>query len=105
VRGYLIDRLAVGGPELRALAGLLDQKDDSVRRAVVLALGEIGPTQLRRAERDALIARLEDLYRNAPGPGLHGAAGWLLRRWHQDKKVQEMDDSLATGKIEGERRW
>jgi eukaryotic-like serine/threonine-protein kinase len=45
------------------------------------------------------------LYRDDPDPGIHGAAGWLLRRWGYGDEVRQIDQELATGKIEGDRRW
>jgi hypothetical protein len=43
-----------------------------------LCLGEFDTTQFPTAERQALIAKLLDLYQNDPDPGLHGAVEWLL---------------------------
>jgi formylglycine-generating enzyme required for sulfatase activity len=45
------------------------------------------------------------LYRDNSDPGLHGAAGWLLRHWGQRAKVEEIDRELATGNVEGQRQW
>ncbi len=47
----------------------------------------------------ALIARLLELYRNDPDPGLHGAAEWLLRQkgWDQRSKPEEIDAQLQVG--------
>ncbi|MGA2033479.1 MAG: SUMF1/EgtB/PvdO family nonheme iron enzyme, partial [Thermoguttaceae bacterium] len=52
--------------------------------------------QFPEAERQPLIARLLDLYRNDPDPGLHGAAEWLLRQegWDQGAKLAEIDAQL-----------
>src|SRR5262249_29379938 len=38
-------------------------------------------------------------------PGIHGAVGWLLRRWGRGQQVDEMDRARATGKPDGDRRW
>jgi formylglycine-generating enzyme required for sulfatase activity len=105
VRSYLIDRLGAV-VEARPLAGALErQREDSLRRALVLALGEIGPDRLPPAEREPLIPRFVELYREDPDPGLHGATGWLLRQWGQQAKLQEVEQRLRTGKPEGQRRW
>jgi formylglycine-generating enzyme required for sulfatase activity len=107
-RSYLIDRLGPGGVEARALIDHLSpgrEPDVSARRALLLALGEFDSQQLLPAEREAFSPRLLALYRDDPDPGVHGAAGWLLRHWGQQAKVAEIDRGLATGKVEGNRGW
>jgi formylglycine-generating enzyme required for sulfatase activity len=44
------------------------------------------------------------LYRDDPDPGIHGAAGWLLRHWGQQAKVEAIDRELATGQV-GPGQW
>ncbi|HKI31191.1 MAG TPA: SUMF1/EgtB/PvdO family nonheme iron enzyme, partial [Gemmataceae bacterium] len=108
VRSYLIDRLGPGGVEVRAVIARLSperEPDVSARRALLLALGEFDGERLPPAEREALRPRLLELYRDDPDPGTHGAAGWLLRQWGQQEKVEGIDRDLATGKVEGKRQW
>jgi hypothetical protein len=56
------------------------------------------------------------LYRNDPDPGIHGACGWLIRRWQErfsdprvarygQERLKEIDKALATGKVEEKRQW
>lgn len=45
-----------------------------------------------------MTAKLLDLYRSDPDPGIHGAASWLLRMWGQKDKVQEVDKKLAANR-------
>jgi formylglycine-generating enzyme required for sulfatase activity len=107
-RSYLIDRLGPGGVEARALIDRLSperEPDVSARRALLLALGEFDAQQLLPAEREALAPRLLALYRDNPDPGIHGVAGWLLRQWGQQGKVEGIDRELATGQVEGQRQW
>jgi formylglycine-generating enzyme required for sulfatase activity len=108
LRSYLIDRLGPGGAEARALIDHLSperEPDISARRAVLLALAEFDQQQLLPAEREALAPRLVALYRADPDPGIHGAAGWLLRHWGQQAKVEAIDRELATGQVKGNRQW
>jgi formylglycine-generating enzyme required for sulfatase activity len=108
LRSYLIDRLGPGGVESRTLIDRLSperEPDVSARRPVLLALAEFDPQQLLPAEREALAPRLLALYRDDPDPGIHGAAGWLLRQWGQQEKVAAIDRGLATGQVEGQRQW
>jgi len=108
VRSYLIDRLGPGGVEARAVIDRLSPKrvpNVSARRALLLALGEFDQDRMPPAEREALVPRLLELYRDDPDPGTHGAAGWLLRQWGQQAKVEEIDQGMATGEVAGKRRW
>ena len=82
---------------IAALLRRLDEEPDVlIRRALVLCLGEFDATPFPPAQRRTLVAKLLDLYRNDPDPGLHGAAGWLLRRpgWDQGNQCSEIDASL-----------
>ena len=31
-----------------------------------------------------LVRKLQEMYRQDPDPGLHAAAEWLLRQWHEE---------------------
>jgi formylglycine-generating enzyme required for sulfatase activity len=81
------------------------EQDVSIKRAILLSLGEFGLDRLPLVERQHLLPRLEQVYRNDPDPGLHSAAEWLLRHWQADGKLKEIDKELTTGKVEGKRRW
>jgi serine/threonine protein kinase len=108
LRSYVIDRLGPGGVEARVVRDRLSperEPDVSARRAVLLALPEFDPHQLLPAEREALAPCLLEWYRDDPDPGIHGAAGWLLRHWGQLAKVEAIDREQATGQLEGERQW
>jgi serine/threonine protein kinase/formylglycine-generating enzyme required for sulfatase activity len=108
LRSYVIDRLGPGGIEARAMLERLSperEPDVSSRRALLLALGEFGEDRLPRGKREALVPQLLEWYRDDPDPGIHGAAGWLLRQWQQQGKVEAIDWKLAVGKVEGKRRW
>jgi formylglycine-generating enzyme required for sulfatase activity len=106
LRSFLIDRLAAGGVDPKVLWTRFDQEPDvSIKRALLLSLGEFGPDRLPVVERKNLIPRLLDVYRDNPDPGLHGAAEWLLRQWQADAGLEEIDKRVATGKAEGKRQW
>jgi formylglycine-generating enzyme required for sulfatase activity len=107
-RSYLIDRLGPGGAAAQSVSARLSPEQEpevSVRRALLLALGEFDKDRLPLADREALVPRLVGLYRDDPDPGIHGAVGWLLRQWGQEAKVRTIDRELTTGKVEGNRRW
>jgi formylglycine-generating enzyme required for sulfatase activity len=105
VRTYLIERLGPGGVDAAALTGLLEKESAvSVRRALLLALGDFDVGRLLPGQREALIPGLVARYRDDADAGVHAAAGWLVGQWGQAEKVREVDRSLK-GKSAGERRW
>jgi serine/threonine protein kinase/formylglycine-generating enzyme required for sulfatase activity len=115
VRTYLIHRLGPLGADPRAVVRRLDDEPDvTVRRAVLLCLGEFGDRELPAVERQALLPTLWGVYSDDPDPGLHGAAAWLLRRWGQQEQLRKLDAELARRDREvakrgtlspGGRRW
>ncbi len=84
---------------------ILFHPETSIRRALILALGIYGAEGLPSGEREALTARLFDLYREDPDSGIHGAAAWTLRQYGQNEKLKAIDAELARIKERGERRW
>ncbi len=96
LRSYLIHRLAPLGADPSTLIQRLEAEPDvSIRRALLLSLGELGPDQLAQTERDQLLPRIWRLYREEADAGLHGAAEWLLRQWHQDAELKQLNDKWA----------
>jgi formylglycine-generating enzyme required for sulfatase activity len=106
LRSYLIDRVGPGGVDPKVLTTRLEEeKEVSVRRALLLSLGEYGLDRLAQDQRLKLLPRLLQLYRDDPDLGIHGAAEWLLRRWQREEELKKIDQELATGKVEGKRQW
>ena len=73
-----------------------------MRRALILALGTYGTEGLSPGEREPLIGKLLDLYRNDPDAGIHGAAEWTLRQWKQQEKLKELDAELMQAQGPGQ---
>ena len=84
---------------------ILFHPETSMRRALILALGTYGTEGLSPGEREPLIAKLLDLYRNDPDAGIHGAAEWTLRQWKQQEKLKERRCRVEKVKDRGDRRW
>jgi formylglycine-generating enzyme required for sulfatase activity len=85
VRSYLIHRLSPLGADAKAVAQRLREEPDvTIRRALLLALGEFSDDECPRQDREALIPMLQEIYRADHDAGLHAAAEWLLRQWKQD---------------------
>jgi len=84
---------------------VLFDRETSIQRALILALGTYGAEELLAAERERLTAKLQGLYRNDPDAGIHGAAEWTLRRWKQQEKLKTIDAELRPIGEPGQRRW
>jgi len=97
VRSYIIHWLSpLGGDAQPVVSRLDDERDVTVRRALVLLLGEFTESQLSVARRRDLLDKLQAIYENEPDAGLHGAAEWVLRKWGQGKRVEEVVEKLRT---------
>jgi serine/threonine protein kinase/formylglycine-generating enzyme required for sulfatase activity/tetratricopeptide (TPR) repeat protein len=106
VRSYLVHRLSPLGVDPRVLIKRLGEEDDvSARRALLLCLGEFGLEKWPPGERDALVPKLLELYRHDPDSGIHGSVAWLLRKWKHKERLKQIDNELATAKVDGHRRW
>ncbi|MFI5455728.1 MAG: formylglycine-generating enzyme family protein [Isosphaerales bacterium] len=87
------------------MEGILFDPETSIRRALIQALGTFGTDRLSPGERDPLVDKLHDLYRNDPDAGIHGAAEWTLRRWQQQEKLKATQAELTKVKEPDGRRW
>jgi serine/threonine protein kinase/formylglycine-generating enzyme required for sulfatase activity/tetratricopeptide (TPR) repeat protein len=92
-------------PGPQNMEAILFHPEISMRRALILALGTFGAAGLSPTEREKLIDKWVDLYRNDPDAGIHGAAEWTLRQWGQHAKLKELDGVLKGRKDWGGRRW
>ncbi len=115
-RTYLIHALGRLGTEPAVVLRRLEAETDvSARRALILSLGEFTDAQLPLTQRQLLVDRLLQWYRDDPDPGLHSAVDWLLRHgrqgttarrldWHQQAALDAIDRDRA-GQPPGNRRW
>ena len=96
LRSYLVNSLGPLGVEPGLLIAKLDQESDvSIRRALILSLGEVGEGRISTSEQDASTTKLLNLYRNDPDPGIHGATEWLLRQWGNEILIKDIDKELG----------
>jgi serine/threonine protein kinase/formylglycine-generating enzyme required for sulfatase activity len=105
VRNYLIDRLY----PLRADAGAIlkrlnEEPDVTIRRALILSLGEYGKKDLSLEDRKAVLAKVQEIYRSDADPGLHAASEWMLRQWKKEKWLEQVNEEWAQDKEEREKR-
>jgi serine/threonine protein kinase/formylglycine-generating enzyme required for sulfatase activity len=96
IRSYLIHRLGPLGADAAAIVHRLDEETDvTVRRALVLGLGEYGDKALSPDVRKALVTGFQDAYTTSPDPGLHAAVEWLLRTRGEEAWLQRVNDQWA----------
>jgi serine/threonine protein kinase/formylglycine-generating enzyme required for sulfatase activity len=106
LRSYLIDRFGPLGVDGELLVQELRTTDDeTVRRALILGLGEFSQDSLASTVRDDLVAQILEMYEFHPDPGIHGAAEWCLRSWKQTEKLEEIQKRLEKGSVAGDRLW
>jgi serine/threonine protein kinase/formylglycine-generating enzyme required for sulfatase activity len=106
VRSYLIHRLSPLGADSGAIIKRLDDEPDvTIRRALLLSLGEFTEEQLPADTRSSLLPRLKEIYGKEPDPGLHAAVEWLLRRWKKEDWLKQMNEEWAAQNVTGERWW
>jgi serine/threonine protein kinase/formylglycine-generating enzyme required for sulfatase activity len=104
-RSYLIHYLAPRKAEVSVLARRLGQEPDvSIRRALLLSLGEYVPDQLSGDERRRLLQGAWNIYRDDPDAGVHAAVEWLLRRWGRGQGLEEMNRAWAKDRAQREKR-
>jgi formylglycine-generating enzyme required for sulfatase activity len=63
------------------------ERDVSVRRALILIIGEFSPDRLTAAERNRLFDPVWDAFVKESDAGVHSAAEWLLARWGKAEEV------------------
>jgi formylglycine-generating enzyme required for sulfatase activity len=96
MRSYLMERLGPSGVDPKVLlVQLEEEKEVTVKRAILLSLGEFGLDRLSLADRRNHLGRLLKLYQDDPDPGIHGATEWLLRDWEQNAWLTQINHDWA----------
>jgi formylglycine-generating enzyme required for sulfatase activity/tRNA A-37 threonylcarbamoyl transferase component Bud32 len=123
-RSYLLHRFGPLGAEAGVLVKrLAEEPDVTIRRALLLSLGEFGEATWTPEGKEQMVSQVQDLYRTAADPGLHAAAEWLLRQWHEEawlaqttaawakdkgqrnKRLEGIEQELRQAKEKGPPRW
>ncbi len=113
VRSYIVHWLGpLGGDPQQIIQRFDAEPDVTIRRALVLMLGQFGDSQLSKVERRSLIDKLLVVFENEPDAGLRSAADWLLRKWGQGtrlegviEKLKSDDKQLQVRKSSEKRQW
>ena len=104
LRTYLIQRMGRLGVDFKLLAGrLFEEKEPSIRAAIVLALGEY-PYELGSVTSTVLSPRSFGEYARDPDPGFHSAVAWLLPNL-LCFDGQAVDESLAGKTPDPQKSW
>jgi len=67
-------------------------------------LGEYDEKGLSQDARQAVLPKLQDIYRKDADPGLHAACEWLLRTWKQEAWLKQANDDWAKDRERREKR-
>lgn len=93
-RSHLIECLANLGTDAQVLVDRLDKEPNvDVRRALLLSLGSFAEGSIPGAVRTELLPKVKALYKDDPDPGIHASSEWMLRMWHEDDWLHEMNES------------
>jgi formylglycine-generating enzyme required for sulfatase activity len=89
---------------------ILFHPETSIRRALILGLGEIIAGQelsseLTSPERDRIVKSLLASYRNDVDAGVHSAAEWTLRRWQLGDELEKIDLAAMSSSLSEGSRW
>lgn len=103
VRSFLIEVLGTSNVDLNGvLDRLLIETDVTIRRALLLSI-----RQFPSATYENVSARIPllELFEHDSDPGIHGAVRWLLKQWNRQTEILLVEQKMATGKPEGNRKW
>jgi hypothetical protein len=93
------------GVEARLVHDQLEQtREASIRRALLLSLGEYPIEQLPRSSQTEWSRLVLSLYCSDPDAGVHSAAEWLLRRWGFGSQIKSITQRLLRGLV-AQRDW
>ena len=75
------------------------------RFALLLTLGDYSLAEIDTTQRDSLIQDLIQAYGRDPSSAIHGATGWLLRKWGCQNQVTHVDHTPLPYDDTGIREW
>ena len=105
VRSYLIHRFGPLGADADVIINRLrEEKDVTIRRALVLSLGEFSDKELPPKSRDPMVQKLRTIYAEDADAGMHAATEWLLRHWQDDAWLKQVNDAWTKGKDAQDKR-
>jgi formylglycine-generating enzyme required for sulfatase activity len=95
VRSYIVNWFnQLDGDPATIVTRYRHESDITIRRALLLCLGDFDASQVPASEWGPLAEGVLEAYRDDPDPGLHAAAEWLLRRWGYAVPLAQIDEEL-----------
>jgi eukaryotic-like serine/threonine-protein kinase len=85
--------------------GKARKTEDRVLFGLLLALGEYSYDELPESMKPKLTERLVNWYATDPSSTVHGATGWLLRRWNKEAEVTRINETPIPYDPTGARDW
>ncbi len=79
--------------------------EDRVLFGLLLALGDTPSSELPLEAKDSWVAQLTEWYASDPSSAIHGATGWLLRKWGFVEAVTRVDRTPLPYDATGRREW
>jgi formylglycine-generating enzyme required for sulfatase activity len=79
--------------------------EDRVLHGLLLALGDYERESIPEAKREPLKTQLVTWYGTDPSSTVHGASGWLLRRWGYADEALKIDQTPIAYDPSGKRDW
>jgi formylglycine-generating enzyme required for sulfatase activity len=100
----LIHRLGPLGADTESILKQLESESDlTIRRSLMLSLGEYDEERFPPDARYALLPKLEAIYRTENDPGLHAASEWLFRTWKREAWLKGVNEEWAKDKVRREK--
>ncbi len=87
------------------LSGEARRVEDRVLFGLLLALGEFSLDELPSDQKQPTVEQLSRWYSDDPSSAIHGATGWLLRRWGFEKEALRVDQTPVPFDASYKRDW
>lgn len=105
-RSYMVHGIARLGGDVEPLVNRLARESDaSARRGLLMAMVWFDPAKLPDSVRETVFDVMDDAFRNDPDVGTHSVAEWGLRRWGEEKLVDDYLASQSSTQPEGRKNW
>src|SRR5262249_10839646 len=103
---YLVDHARPYGFSPDALRlRYLRETEVSVRRALLIALGDYDRERIGPIFQKVLVEQLLKEFVDDPDPGIHGAIEWTLRQWKQEDKLPKLKGHKPKDAPKGTPTW
>ena len=106
VRSYLINRIPKLSTDFEAILARFSRESQvSVRRALLMTLGNFDWDKVSESLRIQSVAMAKDAFQHDPDVGVHSASRWLLLRWGQNDWLDSMTESMSKQEPDPRKNW